>query len=64
MSISVRRTCCACSGWPTGGRPLQGKAWPYIELFYHEQGREGTACVVPGFLDGIARQILGLNYTI
>jgi len=41
---------------------LQGKGWDYIELFYHEQGQEGTAYVTPSYLDGLARQIPGLNY--
>lgn len=62
MSTSVRRTRCACSGLPAGGSPLHGKAWYYIELFYHEQAQECTAYVTPSFLDGIARQIPGLNY--
>jgi protein-disulfide isomerase len=41
----------------------QGKAWNYILLFYHEQGQEGTAYVTPSYLDGLARQIPGLNYS-
>jgi protein-disulfide isomerase len=40
----------------------QGKAWNYIELFYHEQGQENTAYVTPAYLDGLARQIPGLSY--
>jgi hypothetical protein len=63
MSASVRRTRCAYSGLPAGGRPLQGKAWYYIELCYYEQGQEDAAYVRPSFLDGIARQIPGLSYT-
>ena len=35
--------------------------WDYLELFYHEQGQEGTAYVTPTFLDGLATQIPGLN---
>ena len=35
--------------------------WQYLELFYHEQGQEGTAYVTPNFLNGLARQIPGLN---
>ena len=42
---------------------LQGRGWDYIELFYHEQGTENTAYVTPSYLDGLARQIPGLNYT-
>jgi len=41
----------------------QGKAWDYILIFYHEQGQEGTAYVTPRFLNGIASQIPGLNYS-
>jgi protein-disulfide isomerase len=41
---------------------LQGKAWNYIELFYREQGTELTAYVTPSYLEGLARQIPGLNY--
>lgn len=40
----------------------QGKGWNYIELFYNEQGQENTAYVTPSYLDGLARQIPGLNY--
>jgi protein-disulfide isomerase len=41
----------------------QGKAWNYIELFYHEQGQEGTNYATPAYFDGLARQIPGLNYS-
>jgi len=41
----------------------QGKAWYYIELFYHEQGQEGTAYVIPAYLDGLAQQVPGLAYS-
>ncbi|HUE25323.1 MAG TPA: thioredoxin domain-containing protein [Solirubrobacteraceae bacterium] len=41
----------------------QGKAWNYIELFYHEQGQENTGYVTPSYLDGLARQVPGLNYS-
>jgi protein-disulfide isomerase len=41
---------------------LQGKAWDYIELFYAEQGAEGSSYVTDSYLDGLARQIPGLNY--
>jgi protein-disulfide isomerase len=41
---------------------LQNKAWYYIELFYNEQGQEGTDYVTPSYLDGLAKQIPGLNY--
>lgn len=42
---------------------LQGHAWDYIELFYHQQGAEGTGYVTQGYLDNLARQVTGLNYT-
>jgi len=42
---------------------LQGKAWYYIELFYNEQGAEGSTYVDQSYLDGLAKQIPGLNYT-
>ena len=41
---------------------LQGRAWNYIELFYAEQGSEGTGYVTPHYLDGLARQVPGLDY--
>lgn len=41
---------------------LQGKAWYYILLFYHEQGQEDTGYVTPAYLESIAKQIPGLNY--
>jgi protein-disulfide isomerase len=39
----------------------QQKAWYYIELFYHQQGQEGTGYVTESFLQGIAQQVPGLN---
>jgi protein-disulfide isomerase len=41
----------------------QGKAWNYIELFYHEQGDETTSYVNQSYLQGLAQQITGLNYS-
>jgi protein-disulfide isomerase len=41
---------------------LQGKAWNYILLFYHEQGTEDTGYVTTSYLEGLAKQIPGLNY--
>ncbi len=41
---------------------LQDKGWNYIELFYHEQGQEGTGYVTESYLSGLAQQIPGLNY--
>jgi protein-disulfide isomerase len=40
----------------------QGKFWQFVELFYHQQGSETDAYVTESFLDGIARQIPGLNF--
>lgn len=42
---------------------LQNLGWHYIELFYHQQGQEGTGYATESYLDGIARQIPGLNYS-
>jgi protein-disulfide isomerase len=39
----------------------QQRAWYYIELFYHQQGQEGTGYVNEAFLQGIAKQVPGLN---
>jgi protein-disulfide isomerase len=41
---------------------LQGKAWYYIELMYNQQGQEDTGYVTESYLQGIARQIPGLNF--
>ena len=40
----------------------QGKGWNYVLLFYREQGQENTAYVTPAYLDGLAKQIPGLDY--
>jgi protein-disulfide isomerase len=40
----------------------QGKAWNYILLFYRDQGSEDTPYVNAAFLQGLAKQIPGLNY--
>ena len=39
----------------------QQKFWNYTELFYKQQGTEGTGYVTGTYLDGLARQIPGLN---
>jgi protein-disulfide isomerase len=39
----------------------QDRFWNYMELFYHQQGAEGSGYVTQSYLDGIARQIPGLN---
>lgn len=41
---------------------LQGKAWYYIELMYNEQGAEDTGYVTESYLQGLAKQIPGLNF--
>jgi protein-disulfide isomerase len=40
----------------------QGLGWYYIELFYREQGAEGTSYATPTYFTGLARQIPRLNY--
>jgi protein-disulfide isomerase len=40
---------------------VQSRFWYYEELFYRQQGREGTLYVTPGFLDQLAGQVHGLN---
>ncbi|MGI8413666.1 MAG: DsbA family protein [Solirubrobacteraceae bacterium] len=37
--------------------------WDFTELFYREQGPEGTSYVNQSYLDGLARQIPTLNYS-
>jgi len=41
----------------------QNKAWNFIELFYHEQGEEGSGYVTESYLQGLAKQVPGLNLT-
>jgi protein-disulfide isomerase len=41
---------------------LQDKEWYYIELFYNEQGPEGANYVTESYLEGLARQVPGLNF--
>jgi protein-disulfide isomerase len=40
----------------------QDRALNFIELFYHEQGAEDSGYVTAGYLDGLAKQIPGLDY--
>ncbi|HEY5197888.1 MAG TPA: thioredoxin domain-containing protein [Solirubrobacteraceae bacterium] len=40
----------------------QARAWNFIELFYNEQGAEDSGYVTASYLDGLAKQIPGLNY--
>jgi protein-disulfide isomerase len=39
----------------------QNRAWDFIELFYHEQGEEGSGYVNEKYLQGLAAQVPGLN---
>jgi protein-disulfide isomerase len=39
----------------------QQKAWYYIELFYHQQGEEKTGYVTESYLQGLAKQVPGLD---
>jgi protein-disulfide isomerase len=39
----------------------QNLFWDYADLFYREQGAEGTSYVNSSYLDGLAKQISGLN---
>jgi protein-disulfide isomerase len=39
----------------------QQKAWYYIELFYHQQGEEKSGYVTESYLQGLAKQVPGLN---
>jgi protein-disulfide isomerase len=41
----------------------QGKMWNFIETFYHEQGEEDTGYVTENYIQGIAKQVPGLNLT-
>ena len=39
----------------------QNHLWDYVELFYRQQGAEGTGYVTDSYLTGLANQIPGLN---
>jgi protein-disulfide isomerase len=39
----------------------QNKMWQYVELFYHEQGAEGSGYATESYLTGLANQVPGLN---
>jgi protein-disulfide isomerase len=41
----------------------QNKAWNFIETFYHEQGEEDSGYVTENYIQGIAKQVPGLNLT-
>jgi copper transport protein len=54
---------------PTAGRVAglaagqQNHFWDFAELFYHEQGTEGSGYVTESYLDALARQVPGLAYS-
>jgi protein-disulfide isomerase len=39
----------------------QNKLWNFVETFYHEQGEEDSGYVTEGYLQGIAKQVGGLD---
>jgi protein-disulfide isomerase len=39
----------------------QNKLWPFVELFYHEQGEENSGYVTEQYLQNLAQQVPGLN---
>ena len=39
----------------------QQRFWNYVELFYHEQGQEDSGYVNEAYLQGLAKQVPGLN---
>jgi protein-disulfide isomerase len=39
----------------------QNKMWEFIDLLYHEQGRENSGYVTEHYLDELAQQLTGLN---
>jgi protein-disulfide isomerase len=42
---------------------MQKRFWDFAELFYHEQGAEGSGYVTEAYLQGLAQQVPGLNLT-
>lgn len=42
---------------------IQGRLWNFIETFYHEQGQEHTRYVTAAYLDSIAGQVPGLDFS-
>jgi protein-disulfide isomerase len=39
----------------------QNKMWDFIDLFYHEQGKEHSGYVTERYLQGLAQRVSGLN---
>ena len=52
----------AASSPPRTPPAFRNRGWSYIELFYEEQGGEGTSYATPQYFDGLARQLSGLDY--
>jgi protein-disulfide isomerase len=44
------------------GAGQQNHFWNYAELFYRQQGAEGSGYVTESYLDALARQVRGLGY--
>jgi protein-disulfide isomerase len=42
---------------------IQSKMWHYVELFYREQGEEGSGYVNESYLQNLAQQVPALNLT-
>jgi protein-disulfide isomerase len=40
----------------------QQRMWNYVELFYHQQGAEGSGYVNEAYLQGLAKQVPGLSF--
>jgi len=41
----------------------QNLMWYFVELFYHEQGQEDSGYVTESYIQGLAKQVPGLNLT-
>lgn len=39
----------------------QARFWDYVDLFYRQQGQEGTGYVTESYLNGLAHQVPGLS---
>ena len=46
-----------------GAAGKQNLGWYYIELFYHEQGKEDSGYVTESFIQNLAKQVPGLDLT-
>ena len=40
----------------------QNKLWNYVELFYRNQGQEGSGYVTSDFLNSLAKSVPGLDF--